>query len=277
MLLEACNALLPKEGTDYILRLSNDEQYLRTDECSNVIEKNRRMRITKDLFYCQLLINDKVVGTTHAKPLEWPSYTVNFNKRFRCRLMRRPRSITVSIVKSRGLLRDQVVANCMVSVPGSTAEYDKSSTHSLAPTVGWYQFAQAKPYSSTSEGSSRLQGGIMVGCEWGLDRIEDDKKTGKGEEELEQMAPTLPERPLEQDGGRLQGLKTFEMEAKKVSADTDHESKPAEFARERDFLSILPKLTTVDPNDPRNANLFRLSDMLLPSEKSKDVFRTLER
>ncbi|GMH56876.1 hypothetical protein TrST_g14083 [Triparma strigata] len=277
LLLEACDALLPKEGTDYILRLSNDEQYLRTDECSNVAEKNRRMRITKDLYYCQLLINDKVVGTTHAKPLEWPTFSVNFNKRFRCRLMRRPSSIAVQIVKSRGLLRDQVIASCMVSVPGSTPEYDKSSTHSLAPTVGWYQFAQTKPYSSTSEGSSRLQGGIMVGCEWGLDRIEDgEKKAGKSEE-VELMAPSLPERPPEQDGGRLQGLKTFEMEAKKVSADTGHETKPAEFARERDFLSILPKLTTVDPNDPRNANLFRLSDMLLPSEKSKDVFRTLER
>jgi hypothetical protein len=40
---------------------------------------------------------------------------------------------------------------------------------------------------------------------------------------------------------------------------------------------MLPKLSTCDPNDPRNSNLFRLSEMLLPSQKSKDVFRTLER
>ncbi|GMI38844.1 hypothetical protein TrCOL_g10233 [Triparma columacea] len=279
LLLEACDALLPKGGTDYILRLSNDEQYLRTDECKDLVEKKRRLRVTKDVYYCNLLINDKVVGSTIAKPLEWPSYTIGFNKRFRCRLLRRPQSICVRIVKSKGLLQDQVVANCMVKVPGGTVEHDKATTHSLAPTVCWYQFAQARSYAWDSEAkppSKRLQGGLLVGCEWGVDRVGDEGAGGKKQDEHEPIAPLLPERPVELDDGRLQGLKTAEMDSKKMSDDTDHHGKPADFARERDFLGMLPKLATIDPNDPRNANLFRLGDMLLPSQKSADVFRTVE-
>ena len=277
LLLEACDALLPKDGTDYILRLSNDEQYLRTDECKNLVEKNRRLRVSKDLYYCNLLINDKIVGSTVARPLDWPSYTISFNKRFRCRLLRRPQSICIRIVKSKGLLQDKVVANCMVRVPGGTSEHDKATTHSLAPSVHWYQFAQARSYAWDSEtkSSKRLQGGVIVGCEWGIDSVEEEKgsKSKCGEDRI---APLLPERPVEQESGRLQGLKTVDMDNKKMSDDTDNHGRPAEFARERDFLGMLPKLATIDPNDPRNANLFRLGDMLLPSQKSSDVFRTIE-
>ena len=118
----------------------------------------------------------------------------------------------------------------------------------------------------------------MVGVEWGLEQVDDgDTSSGGASQVKKLMAPPLPDRPLESDNGRLQGLKTQEMEAKKLSDDTDHVGKPAEFARERDFLVMLPDLATCDPNDPRNANLFRLSEMLLPSQKSKDLFRTLER
>jgi coiled-coil and C2 domain-containing protein 2A len=281
LVLDACEALLPTSGTDYVLRLSNDEQYLRTEECKEAREKNRRNRITKDLYYCHLLINDKSVGTTQAKGLEWPSFQVLFNKRFRCRLLRRPQSIKMQIFRSRGLLQDELISDCMVQVPGSGAEHDGASTHSLSQAVHWYQFSQRPAVTSIFKKSNdadrdvvRIYGGAMVGVEWGLEEIEDGDG---GESKVKTMAPPLPDRPLESDDGRLQGLKTAEMDAKKSNDDTDHVGKPAEFARERDFLSMLPKLTTCDPNDPRNTNLFRLSEMLLPSQKSQDVFRTLER
>jgi len=98
--------------------------------------------------------------------------------------------------------------------------------------------------------------------------------------------PLIPPRPLTTDAGRLQGLKASEISAARILADTDHASKPPEFARERDFLRLLPKLSTIDPNDPRNGNLLRLKDMLSSGEstttsksgtstsKDKDVFRT---
>ena len=281
LLLEACDALLPKDGTDYILRLSNDEQYLRTDECKNLVEKNRRQRVTKDLYYCQLMINDKIVGSTVAKALEWPGYIVSFNKRFRCQLLRRPHNICLQVVKSKGLLQDRVIANCMVQVPGGTAAHDGASTHSLAPVINWYQFAEARPYSSgdNKKVGKRIQGAVMVGSEWGLDSVEKSEIAGSSEKKKSEqvMAPSLPERPADVDMGRLQGLKTSHMESKKISVDTEHQGKPADFALERDFLSMLPKLNTVDPNDPRNANLFRLGDMLLPHQKSADVFRTNEK
>jgi hypothetical protein len=39
---------------------------------------------------------------------------------------------------------------------------------------------------------------------------------------------------------------------------------------------MLPSLTSIDPNDPRNANLLRFRDMVLPSEALYNRFRTAE-
>jgi hypothetical protein len=49
-----------------------------------------------------------------------------------------------------------------------------------------------------------------------------------------------------------------------------------DFEREKDFLQMLPSLTSIDPNDPRNANLLRFRDMVLPSEALYNRFRTAE-
>ena len=49
-----------------------------------------------------------------------------------------------------------------------------------------------------------------------------------------------------------------------------------DFEREKDFLQMLPDLSQLDPNDPRNANLLRLRDMILPSEFLHNRFRTVE-
>lgn len=70
MLLKACGALLPKGGTDSILRLTNDEQYLRAEECMIVAEKYRRSKITSDLYYCQLLFDGRFVGKALPKSLD---------------------------------------------------------------------------------------------------------------------------------------------------------------------------------------------------------------
>jgi len=280
MLLKASEFLLPKEGKDYMLRLTNDEQYLRTEDCKSIAEKNRRKRVTDDKFYCKLVINGKTVGKTSAKALEWPSYRVNFNKRFRCRLLRRPQSISVQIYNYRGILNDKLISSSMITIPGSDSAHDGTTIHSLAPYISWYQFANSSPYDWEGEKAMRrLSGGVLVGAEWETSRNgegENEDSSKKNEGKGSEIAPLLPDRPLDAHTGRLQGLKSSEMEQRLIDADTDHESKPADFARERDFLQMLPKLSTIDPNDPRNANLFRLKDMLLPSQKSKDVFRTLE-
>jgi hypothetical protein len=41
-------------------------------------------------------------------------------------------------------------------------------------------------------------------------------------------------------------------------------------------MQMLPNLSHVDPNDPRNANLLRFKEILLPSEFTHSRFRTVE-
>jgi len=49
-----------------------------------------------------------------------------------------------------------------------------------------------------------------------------------------------------------------------------------DFAREQQFLQLLPSLDDLDPNDPRNAQILRFKDILLPSETKHNYFRTWE-
>ena len=144
LLLKASEFLLPKEGKDYMLRLTNDEQFLRTEDCKSVMEKGRRKRITDDRYYCKLLINGKTVGKTSAKNVEWPSFSITFNKRFRCRLLRRPQSICVQVLNYRGMLSDKVISSSLITIPGSDSSHDGTTIHSLSPYINWYQVSRRK-------------------------------------------------------------------------------------------------------------------------------------
>lgn len=81
--------------------------------------------------------------------------------------------------------------------------------------------------------------------------------------------------------GTLQGLRTEEL-AQSLSLEREegggrYNRQPLpDFEREKDFLQMLPSLTGLDPNDPRNANLLRFRDMVLPSEALYNRFRTAE-
>lgn len=74
-----------------------------------------------------------------------------------------------------------------------------------------------------------------------------------------------------------QGLRPEEMagECQEDGGETSLANLP-DFEKEKDFLLMLPDLDHVDPNDPRNANLLRFRDIMLPSDYLNDRFRTAE-
>lgn len=174
------------------------------------------------------------------------------------------------MVKSRGLLQDRVISSSMITVPGVDAGFDGTCTHSLSPHINWYQFSRASPYAWDGEKAlRRLHGGLMVGAEWGVENL----SAGYEQTRIREGSSLLLRgRCIRVETGRLHGLRTSEMADAMV--DTDHEKKPPEFATERDFFAMILNLQTIDLNDPRNANLLMLGDILLPSQKSKEMFRT---
>lgn len=80
----------------------------------------------------------------------------------------------------------------------------------------------------------------------------------------------------------FQGLRSEEL-AQNLSREGEEGSSRAarqplpDFEREKDFLQMLPNLSLIDPNDPRNANLLRFREMVLPSgDVLYSRFRTVE-
>eukprot|EP00903_Cladosiphon_okamuranus_P014903 g13800.t1 len=174
------------------------------------------------------------------------------------------------------------------------------TTHAFAPRTQWSQFSSKRPMASSGPlAGRRACGSVLAGTEWATSRDgADDKSRGGviGEGGHDASAPTLPVRGAVDALGRLtlgdifvalltangraklrakqlQGLRSSNSAASGGkgegtgaewggAGDVDSSRSIPDFAREADFLRLLPRGADIDPNDPRHGNVMRMRGLL---------------
>jgi coiled-coil and C2 domain-containing protein 2A len=233
----------------YLLRLSDDGVMHHDDVLKDQVEKRRRRRIGKYRVFVAIVIDGRQVTRSPSMLLRRPMFTVEPMLQLRLQLVRRPESIHVQVWRSQ-LFSKTLLAQVPVPVPG--AGRDDVSTHAYAPVKGWYQFAAIPAplvgrRSQTGEPLRNLAGATGVRVAWGTGVLDDDGV---------ESAPALPVR-IENAGAGQSHMQGMTAEQLRSMSQKGRHQTPA-FARERDFLDLLPKESEVDPNDPRNGRVLRL-------------------
>lgn len=126
-------------------------------------EKKRRKKIASEKYFVRLVVNDNPVGRSCQACLNWPSYSVAINHRFRCTLSRMPKDVCVQICRvPRGFLPAQVVCSCYINIPeieiGMPDRIISQPELPIKPKccVQWYMFSDHK------SGATRLKGAVLV-------------------------------------------------------------------------------------------------------------------
>uniref|UniRef100_A0A7S4MUU7 CC2D2A N-terminal C2 domain-containing protein n=1 Tax=Odontella aurita TaxID=265563 RepID=A0A7S4MUU7_9STRA len=120
-------------------------------------ELGRRARIENERYFLEVIVNGKVVERTLSRQLAWPSFSIDFEKTFRCKTLHRLPSVCVRISKERfgGILRGYPLCSIFVRVP---------SNEPSGPTVSWYQFGSSTICARDCGLSFR--GHILVATQW---------------------------------------------------------------------------------------------------------------
>ena len=159
--------LTPEDGEALSNEANEEKEGVVTKE-----EKLRRKRITSERYFARLLVNGHVVGDTKAEQLQWPSFTIDLNHRFNCKMSQKPSEICIQIWKSSsGFLPDSLISNCFVPLQEEEEEddgtsFDESliqrevSSSRLAMEGDWLQFASTSNRSDSFH--RRLTGSVWI-------------------------------------------------------------------------------------------------------------------
>ena len=131
-------------------------------------ERIRRAQINDERYFIRLYIDGKVVGSSKATALRWPSFCLDFNKTFRCKVRNRTRPIVcVKIFKQNlwGLIPHQLISSIFALSPGEESCFKASSIDLMGPNVCWYQFG-CESHRSKCFGQPCMRGSALIAVQW---------------------------------------------------------------------------------------------------------------
>lgn len=270
-----------KHFLKYVLRVSNDAACTRDEHSSVTPEERARRDAIKDLrVFAVVYVNDKVVSQTTPVSVIWPSFIATVQQRLDLCVISRPRSVSIKVYQKKSFFRgNELLTSVAVPliIPGH-GMHTEIPLCSLAPSDQWYQYASANTihqdswHSSFSKVKSYINSDIyrhvagMVHC-----RVQWQAQDSGWE--------TLPDNNSQDafrqhSRGNIQGGSV--LNSATVSASS---SISKDFSRERDFLTLLEDMPSVDPNDPNNRDLVRLRKLFFSMSatmKQSDIFQAAE-
>jgi len=284
------------------LRLSDDGALTKDDEVSSK-ELKRRRTVREEKAYVKVLVNGQHVAATSAANLSFPSFTLAWNRLFQINLVQRPKRLQVEICSNRSFLGlFGKVASIDLPIPAS-----EFSSGVLAHGVGaedeWHQFSSHKSMQSwlwdkpREKGSKTLREAYTEQVQRrelvetkaatddrftaGLIRTRISWSSSSSDRESE-VQLSLPMEAQTMETGRFLGAHAGELAGGNqagggggVSAEAhEFDDMIPDFANEVDFQKLIEELKGLDPNDPQNAPVLRLFDVIKWSTKRGVLFRS---
>lgn len=162
--------ILCRNGEEFILNhvMSHDTRWVATIPKDLMKEQERRKTITSERYFARLLINRKFVCRTKAKNLHWPSFSILFEKKFECRVLEKPKHVSIEIVRERGngFLPEKILRPHFVEIPVFPASKDNEVKKTQADDHIWYSFTASIAISKTKNKSHVANGAISMSVQW---------------------------------------------------------------------------------------------------------------
>jgi len=122
-------------------------------------EKQRRNKMLAEKYVAKIFLNEKIVDSTPACNLEWPSFNINFRMQIRCQVPPNTDCVCVKIYKRiyNSVLPDSLLCSNYMTI---SEDGECQNTHP-PPLRAWYSFT-----SITSKYCNSIRGAILFSISW---------------------------------------------------------------------------------------------------------------
>ncbi len=256
---EAKKGIIPEVG----FKLTESDIYTPDNACDNADELLRRNKISTLKFKARLSMTNLSASSYESSTaycsVTFPGLKVEFDHTFQISLIHEPANIYINICTPGGWGSELICASIVSPLPGQKAISSGSAlggakshtvTSAYAPIASSYSFSSSQTYevsssfgtyvsrSDNKEKSRFIGGSLFMVTEFELMSTPFTKNIDgiKAEDVARLPKPSIDAMKR----GQAMGV--------------------ADFVKEKDFLKLMPKLSELDVNDPRNANLL---DMIM--------------